>query len=141
MHNCRQTRNGLIDLVLDELPADAAKQLLSGLNDCVACREEYATLRNTWRVSGQAMKSLQPTENFWPGYHARLNSKLIQHLQEEKEEGRALLEPAPRSSRSPWWLRIRTALVHQTVGLWWRFGSILVLAQILLAILLKGNLL
>jgi NADH-quinone oxidoreductase subunit H len=31
--------------------------------------------------------------------------------------------------------------IDQTVGMWWRFGSILVLAQILLTILLKGNLL
>ena len=30
--------------------------------------------------------------------------------------------------------------IDQTVGMWWRFGSILVLAQILLTILLKGNL-
>jgi NADH-quinone oxidoreductase subunit H len=31
--------------------------------------------------------------------------------------------------------------IDQTVGMWWRFGSILVLAQILLTILLKGDLL
>ena len=31
--------------------------------------------------------------------------------------------------------------IDQTVGLWWRFGSIFVLAQILITILLKGNLL
>lgn len=30
--------------------------------------------------------------------------------------------------------------IDQTVGLWWRFGAILVLAQILLIIFLKGNL-
>jgi NADH-quinone oxidoreductase subunit H len=29
--------------------------------------------------------------------------------------------------------------IDQTVGMWWRFGSILVLAQILLTIVLKGN--
>jgi NADH-quinone oxidoreductase subunit H len=29
--------------------------------------------------------------------------------------------------------------IDQTVGMWWRFGSIFVLAQILLTILLKGN--
>jgi NADH-quinone oxidoreductase subunit H len=31
--------------------------------------------------------------------------------------------------------------IDQTVGMWWRFGSILVLAQILVTILLKGGLL
>jgi NADH-quinone oxidoreductase subunit H len=29
--------------------------------------------------------------------------------------------------------------IDQTVGMWWRFGTILVLAQILLIILLRGN--
>jgi NADH-quinone oxidoreductase subunit H len=28
--------------------------------------------------------------------------------------------------------------IDQTVGLWWRFGAILVLAQILLIIILRG---
>src|SRR5688500_18978101 len=85
MHNCRLTRNGLIDLALDEMPSAEAAQLLSELNDCAACREEYATLRNTWRVSGQALQSELPAEHFWPGYHARLQGKLIQ-LQEETEK-------------------------------------------------------
>jgi NADH-quinone oxidoreductase subunit H len=31
--------------------------------------------------------------------------------------------------------------IDQTVGMWWRFGSILVLVQILLTILLKGGIL
>ena len=77
MHNCRLTRNRLIDLALDEMAPAEAKQLLAELDDCPACQEEYATLRNTWRVSGQALRSALPTESFWPGYHARLQGKLI----------------------------------------------------------------
>ena len=97
MHNCRLTRNGLIDLALDEMSSAEAKQLLAELNNCAACREEYATLRNTWRVSGQALQSALPTENFWPGYHDRLHGKLIQHLQQANEKASSSLQPMRQS--------------------------------------------
>lgn len=105
MHNCRLTRNGLTDLVLDEMPSAEAKQLLAELNQCAACREEYATLRNTWRVSGQALGSALPTENFWPGYHARLHDKLIEHLQDDNEKASSSLQSVPQSLNSSLWLR------------------------------------
>ena len=110
MHNCRLTRNGLLDLALDEMSTAESKQLLAELNYCAACREEYASLRNTWRVSGQALQSALPTENFWPGYHARLQGKLIQHLQQANEEAWFSLQPVRQSLSSPLWLRIWIAL-------------------------------
>ena len=117
MHNCRLTRNGLIDLALDEMSSAEAKQLLAELNYCAACREEYASLRNTWRVSGQALQSALPTENFWPGYHARLQGKLIQHYQQANEEAWLSLQPVRQSLHSPLWLRIWLVVVTQTVSL------------------------
>jgi hypothetical protein len=117
MHNCRLTRNGLLDLALDEMSSAEANQLLAELDECAACREEYATLRNTWRVSGQALQSALPTENFWPGYHARLQGKLIQHLQQANEKASSSLEPVRQSLNSPLWLRIWIAVVTQTVSL------------------------
>lgn len=110
MHNCRLTRNGLMDLVLDEMPSAEAKQLLAELNDCAACREEYATLRNTWRVSGQALRSALPTEKFWPGYHARLQAKLNQHLQEDHGKVSSSLQPVRQSLNSSLWLRFWIAV-------------------------------
>jgi anti-sigma factor RsiW len=80
MHNCRLTKNRLLDLTLDEVAPAEAKQLLEELDDCHRCREEYATLRNTLRVSVQALRSTLPTEEFWPGYHARLQVKLRHDL-------------------------------------------------------------
>jgi len=108
MHNCRLTRNGLMDLVLDEMPSAEAKQLLAELNDCAACREEYAALRNTWRVFGQALRSAQPTEKFWPGYHARLQGKLIQH--QDNEKASSSLQPARQSLNLSLWLRFWIAV-------------------------------
>ena len=117
MHNCRLTRNGLVDLALDEMPPAEAEQLLAELNCCSSCREEYATLRNTWRVSGQALQSALPPENFWPGYHSRLQGKLIQHLQQANGKASSSLQPVQQSLDSPLWLRIWIAVVTQTVSL------------------------
>lgn len=80
MHTCRLTKNRLIDLTLDEVAPEEAKQLLEELDDCPACQEEYATLRNTLRVSVQALRSALPTEDFWPGHHARLQVRLMNNL-------------------------------------------------------------
>ena len=110
MHNCRLTRNGLVDLALDELPSAEAEQLLSELNGCSSCREEYAALRNTWRVSAQALQSALPTEEFWPHYHARLKSNLSQHNQ-------AVQRTSTPSLNSPPELRIRDAVVMQNARL------------------------
>jgi anti-sigma factor RsiW len=111
MHNCRLTRNGLVDLALDEMPAAEAEQLVSELNSCSSCRDEYAMLRNTWRVSGQALQVALPTDEFWSGYHARLKDKLSQQLHPEVEQSSA------QSLNSPLWLRIRNAVGMQTASL------------------------
>jgi len=80
MHNCRLTKNRLLDLALDEAAPEEAKQLLEELHHCPACQEEYATLRNSLRVSGQALRSALPGEDFWPGHHARLQARLKNEL-------------------------------------------------------------
>lgn len=114
MHNCKLTRNGLVDLALDELPSAEAAQLLSELNGCSSCREEFATLRNTWRASGQALQSALPTEEFWTGYHARLRDKLGQQLHQFEQDSPEASQP---SLDSPVWLRIRSGVVMQTASL------------------------
>ena len=80
MHNCRLTNNRLLDLALDEMNPIEATQLREELRECSACQEEYATLRNTLRVSKQALRSALPAEDFWPGHHARLQARLTSEL-------------------------------------------------------------
>src|SRR4051812_33057709 len=77
MHNCKLTRNDFVDFVLGEVSAARATQLLAELNECPACREEYEALRTTLHVSNQALRSALPGEEFWSGYRARLQSKLL----------------------------------------------------------------
>ena len=96
MHNCKSTRSSFIDLALDEIPPAGARQLLAELNDCPACRAEYAGLRSTLHVSGQALRSALPGEEFWSDYHARLRSRLLDASAAESEGG-----GEPHSSHAP----------------------------------------
>ncbi len=74
MHNCKANRETLIALALN--PSDQTQSLPAELERCATCREEYAALRNSLRVAGQAKQSALPAESFWPGYHARLRQRL-----------------------------------------------------------------
>ena len=76
MHNCKQTRNILVDLVLGEMPPRQSKELLSELNCCAACQAEYAEITSALHVSQQALRSAPRSEEFWPGYHNRLHAGL-----------------------------------------------------------------
>lgn len=83
MHNCKLTQSSFIDLSLDEIPPARTTQLLAELNDCPACREEYAAVRSALHRSGQALRASLPGEEFWSGYRDRLNAKLLNsHLSE-----------------------------------------------------------
>src|SRR6266542_1316274 len=80
MHNCRLTKNRLLDLTLDEVAPAEAKQILQELHGCPASQEEYATLRNTLHMSVQALRSALPKEDFWPDHYARLQVRLMSNL-------------------------------------------------------------
>jgi anti-sigma factor RsiW len=112
MHNCKSTRNTLTDLALDEVQPDQKQQLLAELEDCAPCREEYVSIRETLRVSGQALSSTLPPAEFWTGYHARLVNRL--------ENQPADVSPAVSSQKlQPWqslW-RMATASVRIPVPL------------------------
>ncbi len=76
MHNCKKTREALIEMAVNKTPPDQNGSLQAELEQCAACREEYEAVRNALRVTDQAMKSALPAENFWPDYHARLRQRL-----------------------------------------------------------------
>lgn len=77
MHNCKETREKLIEMALDdETQQNQNQSLPAEAERCAACREEYASLRNLLRVADQAMQSAAPAETFWPVYHDRLRNRL-----------------------------------------------------------------
>jgi hypothetical protein len=51
-------------------------QLLAELQACPNCREELVAVMNTVRLTNQALRVVVPQEDFWPGYHDRLEQRL-----------------------------------------------------------------
>src|SRR5262245_47718562 len=71
MHKCKDSKEAVMEAALqgripipDELVA------------CALCREEYDSLRGAMQTTNAALQLVQPTENFWVGYEARLRRRL-----------------------------------------------------------------
>jgi anti-sigma factor RsiW len=112
MHNCKRTRKVLIDLVLGEMPPAQTRELLAELNDCAECQAEHAGITSALRVSRQALRSAWPTEEFWPGYHARLQDRLKGIINEANNSHLSPAEPVVLSFRS----RLRAVLGVMTTS-------------------------
>lgn len=76
MHNCKRTKDALIDLALGELNEAQAASITSVLNECEECRAEQQAIAATLRVSRQALAPAQASEEFWSRHHNRLQSRL-----------------------------------------------------------------
>jgi len=74
MHNCTETKERLIELVLDGRPVEAAET--SELNACAECRTEFDALNMTLRMTSRLSETATPAESYWSGYHERLREKL-----------------------------------------------------------------
>lgn len=90
MHNCKLTRNILLDYSLGEESTSPKREVLAELHRCPSCQAEFAAIRNTLRVSSQALTSAAPADEFWPGYRARLKEKLVQQ-QTHNEQSPAII--------------------------------------------------
>jgi len=71
MHNCTETKERLIELVLDGRSAETSE-----LNACAECRAEFDALNMTLRMTSRLSETAAPAESYWSGYHARLHEKL-----------------------------------------------------------------
>src|SRR4051812_2492848 len=74
MHDCRRTKEQLIDLVFDEAPGTDA--LRAEVAACPTCRAELRALEATMRTYQRATDAASPSEDSWAGYHARLAARL-----------------------------------------------------------------
>src|ERR1044072_4731975 len=74
MHNCAETKERLIELVLDGRPVEPAET--SELTEGAAWRAEFDALNMTLRMTSRLSETAAPAESYWSGYHARLREKL-----------------------------------------------------------------
>jgi hypothetical protein len=71
MHNCKDAKEALMEAALQRripIPDEFV--------DCPRCREEFDSLRSTMQMTDVALQLVQPRENFWVGYEARLRRRL-----------------------------------------------------------------
>lgn len=76
MHNCKRTRNALLDFGLGELSEAQSAALMAQLHECEPCRAEHAAIAGTLRVSRKALGAEQRSDEFWQRYQHRLQSRL-----------------------------------------------------------------
>lgn len=77
MHNCKDTKEQLTELVLDGVDGGVEKTLAAELNQCRACRTEFEELSATLRITARLRETAAPAESYWTGYHALLRQKLL----------------------------------------------------------------
>ena len=78
MHDCRETKEQITEMVLDGIDGRQDEVLLTGLNRCAECRAEFDALSATLRITTRLRETAAPAESYWVGYHARLRQN-IQH--------------------------------------------------------------
>lgn len=77
MHNCREVRDRLTELILD---GQSDRELAAELNNCAECRAEFDALNATLRTTARVRETSIAAESYWPAYHERLRNKLS-HVQ------------------------------------------------------------
>jgi len=110
MHNCREVKERLIEMVLDGV--DCAAEL----DGCAECRTEFAALNATLRMTRRLSENA-PDDGYWTGYHERLRQKLftsegISHAKAQRREEGAKKNRASdlRLFFAPLRLCVRTAV-------------------------------
>ena len=120
MHNCKEIREQLIELLLDG--DDHAEGLL---DQCEECRTEFDALAATLRTTARLRETLTPGEAYWTSYHAQLRQRLNSHtkaqrLRHAKPQGEELkpgLGFTFASLRQPLRLCVKTLLLPVRVPL------------------------
>ncbi|HKS30184.1 MAG TPA: hypothetical protein VJS44_20335 [Pyrinomonadaceae bacterium] len=76
MHDCRKTKEDLIDLLFNELGAEDELRLLEEIEQCRTCRAEHYSMREALGAFDEAAPAMLPTGEFWTQHHARLQERL-----------------------------------------------------------------
>ena len=95
MHNCRDAKERLTELALDEavLPVELSK--------CDECRTEFEAINATLRATARLRETVAPSESYWPGYHARLRQRLTKESPAKAPRRKEEIVPIFASSFAP----------------------------------------
>ena len=73
MHNCKETKERLIELLLDQADTDISAEL----GHCAECNAEFEAVNATLRMTSRISEAAAPEDNYWAGYHATLRQRLL----------------------------------------------------------------
>jgi hypothetical protein len=76
MHNCRETKEQITELLLDGPDRRPDEVLSAELRGCAECRSEFDPLKATLRITNRLSEISTPSEDYWTTYHAKLRQKL-----------------------------------------------------------------
>ncbi|HEY0320496.1 MAG TPA: hypothetical protein VGC66_05940 [Pyrinomonadaceae bacterium] len=78
MHDCRKTKEALIDLVFNEMDAEGELHILEEMEACRGCRAEYHSMQEALSNFDEAAPAMLPAPEFWAEHHARIEERLSQ---------------------------------------------------------------
>lgn len=119
MHDCVKTREKLVDLVFDEMGPEARRRALAEIEGCHDCLAQYQSMTETLRVFDQAVETAMPDESYWPGYEARLRTRLENERPSLKQRLAGWIGAFGALTARPLPLAAGVAMVLLAVGLWW----------------------
>jgi hypothetical protein len=77
MHDCRKIEESLVDMVFGELVEDERTRILVEVEGCALCRSQLQSIRATLAGFDRAAGLMQPDEDYWQSYEARLRAKIF----------------------------------------------------------------
>ena len=77
MHNCREVKEQITELLLDGADCRSDEELAAELRRCADCRNEFDALNATLRITKRSRQLCAPTEDYWTNYHAKLRRNLV----------------------------------------------------------------
>jgi hypothetical protein len=109
MHDCRETKEKITEMVLDGVDNRQDEVLLADLNGCAECRAEFDALSATLRMTARLRETCAPAESYWVGYHAKLREK-IQHSAKDFDAKAQRRKAESKSFFAPLRLCVRTTV-------------------------------
>lgn len=91
MHNCKETKEQITELLLDGADCPPDEELSAELRTCTECRDEFEALNATLRITARTLKLSAPAEDYWTTYHAKLRRKLVNLSAVSEAHGPSLL--------------------------------------------------
>jgi hypothetical protein len=125
MHNCKETKEQITELLLDGAECSPDEALSEELRGCVECHGEFDALSATLRITTRLREAATPTEMYWTSYHAKLRQKLF-HAKAQRRRETETLSFAP--------LRLCARLLQSSVSVPVPLGIATVLAFSILTV-------